>query len=85
MLRRVLLQFVIAEVLEHVLDYTMTCGVQPTINLIKTHKLKPDEINSTSAATFKMRPIISCVGGPTDRISFLNKIVYRLKNAKFLF
>ncbi|KAK6735982.1 hypothetical protein RB195_018944 [Necator americanus] len=51
-----------------------TCPV--FYSLIKTHKLKPDEINSTSVATFKIRPIISCVGGPTDRISwFLNKIV----------
>ncbi|KAK6744027.1 hypothetical protein RB195_010991 [Necator americanus] len=32
-------------------------------------------MSSTSAATFKIRPIISCVGGPTDQISwFLNKI-----------
>ncbi|KAK6730034.1 hypothetical protein RB195_006848 [Necator americanus] len=53
-----------------------TCPV--FYSLIKTHKLKPDEVNSTSAATFKIRPIISCVGGPTDRISwFLNKIVVR--------
>ncbi|KAK6765176.1 hypothetical protein RB195_025209 [Necator americanus] len=44
-------------------------------SLIKTSKLNPDEMNSTSAATFKIRPEISCVGGPTDRISwFLNKI-----------
>ncbi|KAK6750258.1 hypothetical protein RB195_002320 [Necator americanus] len=53
-----------------------TCHV--FYSLIKTHKLKPDEVNSTSAATFKIRPIISCVGGPTDRISwFLNKIAVR--------
>ncbi|KAK6733433.1 hypothetical protein RB195_017272 [Necator americanus] len=54
-----------------------TCPV--FYSLIKTHKLKPDEVNSTSAATFKIRPIISCVGGPTDRISwFLNKIVSQI-------
>ncbi|KAK6755181.1 hypothetical protein RB195_013888 [Necator americanus] len=50
-----------------------TCPV--FYSLIKTHKPKRDETNSTSAATFKIRPIIICVGEPTDRISwFLNKI-----------
>ncbi|KAK6728213.1 hypothetical protein RB195_005702 [Necator americanus] len=50
-------------------------------SLIRTHKLKLDEINLTSAATFKIRPIISCVGGPTDRISrFLNKIETRMRD-----
>ncbi|EYB81249.1 hypothetical protein Y032_0388g490 [Ancylostoma ceylanicum] len=36
-------------------------------------------MHSMSAEVFKIRPIISCVGGPTDRISwFLNKIVSQL-------
>ncbi|EYC11702.1 hypothetical protein Y032_0050g2055 [Ancylostoma ceylanicum] len=36
-------------------------------------------MGSMTADTFKIRPIISCVGGPTDRISwFLNKIVSQL-------
>ncbi|XGW23514.1 hypothetical protein V3C99_005612 [Haemonchus contortus] len=48
-------------------------------SLVKTHKLAPDELLSTSSVTFKIRPIISCVGGPTDRISwFLNCIVSQL-------
>ncbi|KAK6727729.1 hypothetical protein RB195_005420 [Necator americanus] len=45
-----------------------TCPV--FYSLFETHKLKPDEMISTSAAAFKIRPIISCVGGPTDRISW---------------
>ncbi|EYB97674.1 hypothetical protein Y032_0138g2050 [Ancylostoma ceylanicum] len=45
-------------------------------SLINTHKTPLHEMGSMSADTFKIRPIISCVGGPTDRISwFLNKIV----------
>uniref|UniRef100_A0A7I4YFD5 Reverse transcriptase domain-containing protein n=1 Tax=Haemonchus contortus TaxID=6289 RepID=A0A7I4YFD5_HAECO len=48
-------------------------------SLIKTHKLSSNEALSTSPDTFKIRPIISCVGGPTDRISwFLNSIVSQL-------
>ena len=49
-------------------------------SLIKTHKLSPiDDTRSMTAEKFKIRPIVSCVGGPTDRISwFLNKIVSQL-------
>ncbi|EYC14644.1 hypothetical protein Y032_0040g321 [Ancylostoma ceylanicum] len=48
-------------------------------SLVKTHKIPLHEMGSMSADTFKIRPIISCVGGPTDRISlFLNKIVGQL-------
>ncbi|KAK6756707.1 hypothetical protein RB195_014876 [Necator americanus] len=44
--------------------------------LIKTHKLQSSsDLASTDPATFKVRPIISSVGGPTDRIGwFLNTI-----------
>ncbi|EYC25300.1 hypothetical protein Y032_0012g1812 [Ancylostoma ceylanicum] len=53
---------------------TPTCPV--FYSLIKTHKLAPHDLRSMSADTYKIRPIISCVGGPADRISwFLNKIV----------
>ena len=38
-------------------------------------------MRSPAASTYKIRPIISCVNGPTDRISwFLNKIVGQLLN-----
>ncbi|XGW05094.1 hypothetical protein V3C99_015904 [Haemonchus contortus] len=48
-------------------------------SLIKTHKLSNGGENSVNASDYKIRPIISCVGGPTDRISwFLNKIVGQL-------
>ncbi|XGW35820.1 hypothetical protein V3C99_019196 [Haemonchus contortus] len=48
-------------------------------SLIKTHKLSFHETLSTSPNTFKIRPIISCVGGPSDRISwFLSNIVSQL-------
>ncbi|EYC26999.1 hypothetical protein Y032_0009g466 [Ancylostoma ceylanicum] len=48
-------------------------------NLVKTHKISRQEMRSMSAEVYKIRPIISCVGGPTDRISwFLNKIVSQL-------
>ncbi|EYB86087.1 hypothetical protein Y032_0286g1413 [Ancylostoma ceylanicum] len=48
-------------------------------SLIKTHKLSASDMHSMSGATYKIRPIISCEGGPTDRISwFLNKIVSQL-------
>ncbi|EYB87792.1 hypothetical protein Y032_0257g404 [Ancylostoma ceylanicum] len=56
---------------------TPTCPV--FYSLIKTHKLTPDDLNSMSAHTYKIRPIISCIGGPADRISwFLNKIVSQI-------
>ena len=44
-------------------------------SLIKTHKLSPENVTSMSADTFKIRPIISCVGGPTDRISWYLSII----------
>ncbi|EYB84864.1 hypothetical protein Y032_0308g2042 [Ancylostoma ceylanicum] len=48
-------------------------------SMIKTHKLSAPHNNSMPASDYKIRPIISCVGGPTDRISwFLNKIVSQL-------
>ncbi|EYC25250.1 hypothetical protein Y032_0012g1785 [Ancylostoma ceylanicum] len=48
-------------------------------NLVETHKLSLQEMHSMSAEVYKIRPIISCVGGPTDRISwFLNKIISQL-------
>ena len=45
--------------------------------LIKTHKFSSDnDVASNDPTTFKVRPIISGVGGPTDRIAwFLNIIV----------
>ncbi|EYC06837.1 hypothetical protein Y032_0073g732 [Ancylostoma ceylanicum] len=50
-------------------------------SLIKTHKISLHEMSSMSPESFKIRPIISCVGGPSDRISwFLNKIVSQLLN-----
>ncbi|EYC06420.1 hypothetical protein Y032_0076g1051 [Ancylostoma ceylanicum] len=56
---------------------TPTCPV--FYSLIKTHKLAPDDLRSMSAETYKIRPIISCVGGPADRISwFLSKIVSQI-------
>ncbi|EYC21254.1 hypothetical protein Y032_0020g81 [Ancylostoma ceylanicum] len=48
-------------------------------SLVKTHKIALQDMHSMSAEVYKIRPIISCVGGPTDRISwFLNKIVSQL-------
>ncbi|EYC22539.1 hypothetical protein Y032_0017g3411 [Ancylostoma ceylanicum] len=48
-------------------------------SMIKTHKLSVTNITSMTASDYKIRPIVSCVGGPTDRISwFLNKIVSQL-------
>ena len=56
---------------------TPTCPV--FYSLIKTHKLTPDDLHSMTVDTYKIRPIISCVGGPADRISwFLNKIVSQI-------
>lgn len=48
--------------------------------LLKTHKISNLEIaTSTDPALFKVRPIVSNVGGPTDRISwFLNLILAQL-------
>ena len=45
--------------------------------LIKTHKLvSTDDLVSVDPSIFKVRPIISCVDGPTDRITwFLNLIL----------
>ncbi|KIH66693.1 hypothetical protein ANCDUO_02979 [Ancylostoma duodenale] len=44
--------------------------------LIKTHKFQAiDDLKSNDPSAFKVRPIISCVEGPTDRIGwFLNTI-----------
>ena len=54
-----------------------TCPV--FYSLVKTHKLPESDMQSVSATSYKIRPIVSCVGGPTDRISwFLNKIVSQL-------
>ncbi|EYC21311.1 hypothetical protein Y032_0019g3745 [Ancylostoma ceylanicum] len=48
-------------------------------SLIKTHKLSTLDIEPLPITEYKIRPIVSCVGGPTDRISwFLNKIVSQL-------
>ncbi|KAK6733756.1 hypothetical protein RB195_017488 [Necator americanus] len=45
--------------------------------LIKTHKLNSDsEFASEDPSTFKVRPIISCVGGPTDRIAWFLNVVF---------
>uniref|UniRef100_A0A7I4Y0P3 Reverse transcriptase domain-containing protein n=1 Tax=Haemonchus contortus TaxID=6289 RepID=A0A7I4Y0P3_HAECO len=47
--------------------------------LIKTHKLSAADLSSNNPAVFKVRPIISSVGGPTDKISwFLNLIVRQI-------
>ncbi|EYC27489.1 hypothetical protein Y032_0009g757 [Ancylostoma ceylanicum] len=47
--------------------------------LIKTHKLSADDLVSTDPSVYKVRPIISGVGGPSDRISwFLNLILVQL-------
>uniref|UniRef100_A0A7I4Z6L7 Reverse transcriptase domain-containing protein n=1 Tax=Haemonchus contortus TaxID=6289 RepID=A0A7I4Z6L7_HAECO len=56
---------------------TTSCPV--FYSLIKTHKLSNGGEKSANASDYKIRPIISCVGGPTDRISwFLNRIVGQL-------
>ncbi|XGW03988.1 hypothetical protein V3C99_015267 [Haemonchus contortus] len=47
--------------------------------LVKTHKLPQDGIQVEDPSRFNVRPIISCVGGPTDRIAwFLNLILIQL-------
>ncbi|KAK6732749.1 hypothetical protein RB195_016858 [Necator americanus] len=43
--------------------------------LIKTHKLSENGLTSNDPRDFKMRPIISGIGGPTDRISWLLNII----------
>ncbi|EYB83018.1 hypothetical protein Y032_0345g3120 [Ancylostoma ceylanicum] len=43
--------------------------------LIKTHKLPANGFNNRDPRDFKVRPIISCNGGPTDRISWLLNII----------
>ncbi|KAK6749016.1 hypothetical protein RB195_001558 [Necator americanus] len=43
--------------------------------LIKTHKLSENGLTSNDPRDFKVRPIISCIGGPTDRISWLLNII----------
>ncbi|EYC07870.1 hypothetical protein Y032_0068g178 [Ancylostoma ceylanicum] len=48
-------------------------------SMIKKDKLSVPYIGSIPVNDYKIRPIVSCVGGPTDRISwFLNKIVSQL-------
>ncbi|VDL72529.1 unnamed protein product [Nippostrongylus brasiliensis] len=48
-------------------------------SLVKTHKLPLGDLTTMPADAFKIRPIISCIGGPTDRISwFLSTIVSQL-------
>ena len=48
--------------------------------LIKTHKLNSDsDLASTDPSNFKVRPIISSIGGPTDRIGwFITSILTQL-------
>ena len=48
--------------------------------LIKTHKISsPEDMATNDPTAFKIRPIVSSVGGPTDRISwFLNLILVQL-------
>ncbi|VDO20352.1 unnamed protein product [Haemonchus placei] len=46
---------------------TLSCLV--FYSLIKTHKLSNGGEKSANASDYKIRPIISCVGGPTDCIS----------------
>ncbi|EYC07252.1 hypothetical protein Y032_0071g551 [Ancylostoma ceylanicum] len=50
--------------------------------LIKTHKFQAsNDLKSNDPSAFKVRPIVSCVGGPTDRIGwFLNTIIGQLLN-----
>ncbi|EYC04498.1 hypothetical protein Y032_0087g2047 [Ancylostoma ceylanicum] len=43
--------------------------------LIKTHKLSTDDLTSNDPSKFEVRPIISCVDGPTDRVSWLLNLV----------
>lgn len=43
--------------------------------LIKTHKLPPGGAAAVDPSSFKVRPIISNVAGPTDRISWLLNLV----------
>uniref|UniRef100_A0A7I4Z1G1 Reverse transcriptase domain-containing protein n=1 Tax=Haemonchus contortus TaxID=6289 RepID=A0A7I4Z1G1_HAECO len=43
--------------------------------LVKTHKLAPNSLSSLNPMDFKVRPIISSVGGPTDRIPWLLNLV----------
>ncbi|KAK6740943.1 hypothetical protein RB195_009036 [Necator americanus] len=43
--------------------------------LIKTHKLSENGLTSNDPRDFKVRPIISGIGGPTDRISWLLNII----------
>ncbi|EYC17445.1 hypothetical protein Y032_0030g2054 [Ancylostoma ceylanicum] len=48
-------------------------------SLVKTHKLSSDDMRSMLPGTYKIRPIVSCVGGPTDRILwFSTKVVGQL-------
>ncbi|KAK6763355.1 hypothetical protein RB195_023890 [Necator americanus] len=49
------------------------CPVQYT--LIKTHKLSENGLASNGPRDFKIRPIISGIGGSTDRISWLLNII----------
>uniref|UniRef100_A0A0K0DE45 Reverse transcriptase domain-containing protein n=1 Tax=Angiostrongylus cantonensis TaxID=6313 RepID=A0A0K0DE45_ANGCA len=45
--------------------------------LIKTHKLvSSDDLASTDPSLFKVRPIISCVDGPTDRITWFLTLIF---------
>ncbi|VDM64342.1 unnamed protein product [Angiostrongylus costaricensis] len=64
-------------ILHHKIDKP-TCPV--LYLLIKTHKLvSPDDHASTNPSSFKVGPIISCVDGPTDRITwFLSLILTQL-------
>ncbi|KAK6763170.1 hypothetical protein RB195_023762 [Necator americanus] len=43
--------------------------------LIKTHKLSENGLTSNDPRDFKVRPITSVIGGPTDRISWLLNII----------
>ena len=44
--------------------------------LIKTHKLSDGDMAPSNPSKFKVRSIIRCIGGPSDRISwFLNLVL----------
>ncbi|XGW03859.1 hypothetical protein V3C99_015199 [Haemonchus contortus] len=43
--------------------------------LVKTHKLLPDTLSSLNNLDFQVHPIISSVGGLTDRVSWLLNLV----------
>uniref|UniRef100_A0A914EIS7 Reverse transcriptase domain-containing protein n=1 Tax=Acrobeloides nanus TaxID=290746 RepID=A0A914EIS7_9BILA len=50
---------------------TRDCTPPCLYTLIKTHKLKSEDLLSTDPSIYKIRPIISSIEGPADRISWL--------------